>query len=395
MDHSKPTVDIFDVSLIADESIIEKGGKRIIGGEWALIGKSSELDVPKAFSESIKGIDDNPMYATYVMPFGLSRKGTVEKGEEEVYHRYWPREQMMKFDSVIKKEGLIGHKGHGGILEDPSFRDPAVMWVSSVEVENIFDGRNALITKGYIYDDKLTRVQVKTNAIESASVRALIETQTEVMEGQEVQYVKKCRPISFDFVERNMEGIKGTKKLAVSGESTMTLNAEQKKVIAGITAAEFTNLNPIESQKLQASESGNSELLEKHQALIKENIELLTGSEIAAKLSEEFDCQPKDLIGIITGLKSIQAEAAIATLESEIAKLPDVMRKMVKLDLSGFKPKSIKEASESVSKAVEKGKLLAASIGLSIESGNESAGGNKNSGMASDFTLSITPGGTK
>ena len=393
MARNNPTVDIFEVSQIATESIVQKEDKYVVG-EWALVDSPDGLQVPEAFSESIKDIDDKPMYTTYVMPFGFSRMLSAENGEvEEKHHRFWPKEQMLKFSDVIKREGLVGYKGHGGFLDDPSYREPAVMWVSAVEASNILDGRNALIVKGYVYDNGATRAHIKTNAIESASVMALVETSTEVMDGQEVQYVKKCRPISFDFVERNMEGIKGTKKLAISGESAMVLNAEQKKLISSISASEFSEYNPIESQKLQASESGNTEMLEKHQALIKENIELLTGSEITAKLAEEFGCQPKDLIGICTNLKSIQTEAAKSTLTSEISKLPDAMQKLVKLDLSDFEPKSAKEASEKVSKAVEKAKILAAAIGLSVESGNDDAGFKKSVGMASDFVTSIETGG--
>jgi len=396
-------VEIVEVGLQTEQLSVEEAIPATLQsneiGDWRLLDPPERLDIPQSFVDTVQEMgDDKPMFATYVVPMGFSRKlGVSEAAETDEKHRYWSEATIDRLIEKIRQEQLPGNKGHASESTMQELPDPATLWVSAAKAEHAASGLKAAVIRGYVYDDGNNRMYVKTGAFRNVSPMAMVEQAPEVIEEHAVWHVTKSNPLSVDFVRQGTEGLRGAAQLSSEGAGMLT--PEQLKLLAGLTLADLSEYRKDLVAEVAATKSDtkpDATLITEIGEVTKQATANLYDATVARETAKKLGCEVADLPRLATEFQSLNQstistafEAALVGIENE--KVREVVRTQLK-DATFESPDDVKTAVESAM-TFAKSVLVALGDDGKLGGVDENAQREKGNAVASPFMAKKLKGG--
>lgn len=372
----------------------DDAGARLLE-RYDFIDRASGLNIPSSRHDIYTGVEregQDPYYVVWEMPSGYSRflsQDAIERPDatpkKENRHRYWPGEVIHSLAEQINKRRPVGYLGHADFFSMSQLPENIpVQWERAVRAKRKSDGVDVTLARGYVYDNGMNRVHLKTGAIDSASVFTVgtneLDTTDKGTEDHPVVHVKSAALISFDFVRKHNHGIPRTKMVQdLPHKEQSVRTAEERAAIASASVEEIRSLNPDAVAALETAQPNNAALEEArayHRTAVSEALANSRAAATVAQLAERLGCEANDLFAQVEGLFVFQQSAISEAITVHVSTLKgEALRETIRTRLTErkfAKPSDVKTAFDAeISAMHDISKQMASENSIGAVSGND------------------------
>lgn len=236
-----------------------------------------DIPVPEDFMNTVRGVDDDPLFVTVEVESGWSKS-----------KRNWKPEHLKTVIDKVNKDRMAGNLGHPLLDEkehERGFPIPQVAWVAAkgTQIGDVFRAT----FKGYVLKTAQARELLKLGLIDGVSIFGDSRMKP-VTGGYEVI---SFSPETIDFARKGRSGMK-SRVVALTGEQETAKggNTVEPKDIAALSVDEIRTHAPLVYEKIQsdATDPLNTKIGEQETAIgvMKPDVDLVGEIRKLLKLEE-------------------------------------------------------------------------------------------------------------